>query len=216
MRDFRSVLVCFLWLTVMMTAPLRVVAATMEPMEFVRRAVNEIVTVLQDEALVAPGRESERKAKVIGTVEKYFDFKEMSRRTLARHWRELSPAEQERFVSLFKQLLEKTYIDRVDSYCKEKMGACADEAVIIKKQDVRGNRAVVYTSFLQNNTEVPVAYKLKEKGSGWMVYDVVIEGVSLVRNYRSQFEEIIEREKYAGLLARMEEKIAKQKDQENQ
>lgn len=185
------------------------VSAPAEPISVMKQAVGEIVTILQDKKLLLPEMKETRKRHVVATVERYFDFEEMSMRTLARSWKERTPAEKKYFVSLFKQLLERTYIDRVDSYCRELDVSCTDKVVLFKKQEIQGSKAIVYTVFLRNNVETPVDYKLKNEANQWMVYDVVIEGVSLVRNYRTQFESIIAKEQYAGLVAKMEEKVKK-------
>ena len=124
----------------------------------------------------------------------------MSKQTLARHWKERTPAEKERFVKLFSKLLEKTYISKIDSY--------SDEEIIFKEQLIKGRKAMVRSYIVKNNKEIPMIYKLKNIDGSWMVYGVVIEGVSLIRNYRTQFESIINKENYAGLVRRIEEKIA--------
>jgi len=184
-------------------------APSPEPIGVIKQAVDEIVTVLQDKKLQAPALKDERRQRVGVTVERYFDFDEMSMRTLARHWKERTPAERKHFAGLFKQLLQRTYFDRVDSYCRDMNNLCTNEVVLIKKQELQGNKAIVYTAFVRNNVETPVEYKLMSAAGKWMVYDVVIEGVSLVRNYRSQFESIVAKEQYSGLVAKMEEKIKK-------
>ncbi len=96
------------------------------------------------------------------------------------------------------------YIGRVESN--------SGSGILYKKQIIKIDKAVVYTVALKNNTEIPLVYKLLKTEAGWMVYDVVIEGVSLIRNYRTQFTSVIKREKYAGLIKKMEEKVAKGED----
>jgi phospholipid transport system substrate-binding protein len=149
----------------------------------------------------------ERKARIIALVAQRFDFREMSQRALARYWKDRSKQEQEEFAALFKKVLENTYIGKVDEY--------SGEQIFFDKEEVRGNKAVVYSHFFRNNVETPVIYRLTQDSNEWMVYDVIVEGVSLVRNYRTQFESIIEKEKYPGLVAKLEEK-AHQVDQSNE
>jgi phospholipid transport system substrate-binding protein len=176
-------------------------AAATDPVVFVKDAVDEIISILQDEKLAAPARKAERKNLMITIVEKKFDFREMSMRALARHWRERSPAEQDRFVFLFKTLLENTYLAKIETYSGEK--------VVFKKAAVQGNKAIVYSDLIRKNVETPVNYKLKNSDDRWTVYDVEVEGVSLVNNYRTQFASILSKENFAGLIAKLEEKVGK-------
>lgn len=176
-------------------------AAATDPVVFVKDAVDEIISILQDEKLAVPSRKAERKNRMVTIVEKKFDFREMSMRALARHWRERSPAEQDRFVFLFKTLLENTYLAKIETYSGEK--------VVFKKAAVQGNKAIVYSDLIRKNVETPVNYKLKNSDDRWAVYDVEVEGVSLVNNYRTQFASILSKENFAGLIAKLEEKVSK-------
>ncbi len=176
-------------------------AAATDPVVFMKDAVDEIISILQDEKLSAPTRKAERKKRVVTIVEKKFDFRDMSRRALAKHWQERSPEEQDRFVSLFKTLLENTYIAKIETYSGEK--------VVFKKAAVQGNKAIVYSDLIRKNVETPVNYKLKNNDDRWLVYDVEVEGVSLVNNYRTQFASILSKENFAGLVTRLEEKVSK-------
>jgi len=176
-------------------------AAPTDPVVFVKEAVDEIISILQDEKLAAPARRAERKKRMVTIVEKKFDFRDMSMRALAKHWRERSPEEQDQFVFLFKKLLENTYISKIETYSGEK--------VVFKKTAVQGSKAIVYSDLVRKNVETPVNYKLKSNNDQWMVYDVEIEGVSLVNNYRTQFASILSKEKFAGLIAKLEKKVGK-------
>ena len=176
-------------------------AAATDPVVFVKDAVDEIISILQDEKLAVPSRKAERKNRMVTIVEKKFDVREMSMRALARHWRERSPAEQDRFVFLFKTLLENTYLAKIETYSGEK--------VVFKKAAVQGNKAIVYSDLIRKNVETPVNYKLKNSDDRWAVYDVEVEGVSLVNNYRTQFASILSKENFAGLIAKLEAKVSK-------
>lgn len=191
------------WLLVMLTTAAGAMAAktSSDPLGRVESVVNEIIAILEDKALAGPEAVDKRRQLVIKKVEDLLDFEEIAMRAMGRHWRERTPAEKAQFVALFKQLLERTYIDRVDTY--------SGERAVFQKQDIRGDYAMVYTQFVTSKNEIPINYKLRKKANGWMVYDVEIETVSLVLNYRNQFDSIINRDKYAGLVQRMEEKIAK-------
>jgi len=176
-------------------------AAATDPVVFVKDAVDEIISILQDEKLAVPARRAERKNRMVTIVEKKFDFRDMSMRALAKHWQGRSPAEQDRFVFLFKTLLENTYIAKIETYSGEK--------VVFKKAAVQGNKAIVYSDLIRKNVETPVNYKLKNNDDRWTVYDVEVEGVSLVNNYRTQFASILGKEDFAGLIAKLEEKVSK-------
>lgn len=176
-------------------------AATTDPVSFMKETVDDIISILQDEKLAGPAHKSERKNRVVTIVEKKFDFREMSMRALARHWKDQSPQDQDRFVSLFRTLLENTYIAKIETYSGEK--------VVFKKAALQGNKAIVYSELVRKNVETPVNYMLKNTNDRWMVYDVEVEGVSLVNNYRTQFASVLGKENFAGLIARLEEKVSK-------
>lgn len=192
---------CVLGFAAAVLHPAITCAAATDPVVFVKEGVDEIISILQDEKLAAPNRKAERKNRMVTIVEKKFDFREMSMRALARHWRERSPAEQDRFVYLFKTLLENTYLAKIETYSGEK--------VVFKKAAVQGNKAIVYSDLIRKNVETPVNYKLKNSDDRWTVYDVEVEGVSLVNNYRTQFSSILSKESFSGLIAKLEEKVSK-------
>lgn len=199
-RKFLAVLILAIAIPVMFQG-ISCAATVADPVVFIKDAVDEIISILQDEKLAVPTRKAERKNRVVTIVEKKFDFREMSMRALAKHWHERSPEEQDRFVFLFKTLLENTYIAKIETYSGEK--------VVFKKAALQGNKAIVYSDLIRKNVETPVNYKLKNNDDRWMVYDVEVEGVSLVNNYRTQFASILNKENFAGLLARLEEKVSK-------
>lgn len=176
-------------------------AAAPDPVQFLKNVVDEIVAILEDKNLAAPALKAERRTRVVAVVEKHFDFREMSMRSLGKYWKQASPAEQDRFVALFKKLLENTYINRIDAY--------SGEQVVFKRHVAQGDRAIVYSGFLRNNVETPVNYTMKNTADRWQIYDVQIEGVSLVNNYRSQFASILGKENFAGLLVRLEDRVGK-------
>jgi phospholipid transport system substrate-binding protein len=159
------------------------------------------MAILNDENLKQADAWPEKKTRIRAVVDHRFNFEEMSKRTLAKNWRKRTDEEKKYFVSLFSRLLQNTYINRVENY--------SDEVVIFQKQKIKGKKAVVYTIISATSQEIPVIYKLLRQGDDWFVYDIIIEGVSLVRNYRTQFTKIVSREKYAGLIKRVEEKVNK-------
>jgi phospholipid transport system substrate-binding protein len=135
-------------------------------------------------------------------VREYFDFREMAMRSLGPNWRQQAPDKQQEFAQLFEGLIFNTYIDRVDTY------TCSNEKVLYDNESLDGDNAVVRTRITgyKGNKEIPIEYRLRLKDNDWKVYDVVIEGVSLVNNYRQQFASILNREPFEGLLKRMRDK----------
>lgn len=190
-----SILVMLIFLAV---APAR---AEEGPRAQIEASVNQILAILNNQQLAQPAKAEERRDRVMAVVRSRFDFREMSKLTLAQHWRELSPSEKDRFVDLFAELLKNTYIGRVESYDQKGV------RVNFKGEEISDGVAFVPTVVTANRTQTPIDYRLKKDDGKWLVYDVVIEGVSLIRNYRTQFNQVIEREKFAGLLQRIQEKI---------
>ena len=175
-----------------------------EPIDIVKETIDRIFKILDDETLSRHEMRAEQKKQILSAVKTRFDFREMSKRSMARHWKKMPPEDHDYFIELFSKLLMNRYIGRVESN--------SGSEILYKKQIIKNDKAVVYTVALKNNTEIPLVYKLLKSEAGWMVYDVVIEGVSLVRNYRTQFTSVIKREKYAGLIKKMEKKAAKGED----
>lgn len=177
-------------------------AAVSEPMVEIKASVDKILQIVRESKASSDSElQQAKRQQVMDVVYGRFDFRAMSQLALARNWKTITPEEQDRFVALFAQVLESTYFDRINSY--------SGEQVLFKEQRMRGDKAIVSSVVVnKDTTETPVDYKLRQLDGKWVVYDVIIEGVSLVRNYRTQFASIIEKEKYAGLVKRLEEKIA--------
>ncbi len=205
-RQGKQVVFCFYFLliAVLFIFPFHS-SATTDPLSQVKQSIDQVVDILRQSG------ESEekwiwKKEEIVRIIKTRFDSEELAKRVLAKHWKKRTDQEKEYFKSLFASVLENTYINRVKSY--------AGEQVTFEKQIIKGNKAMVYSSVDYNNQEIPINYRLIKKDGEWFVYDVIIEGVSLVSNYRKQFAQVISREKYAGLVFRMEEKIrlTKEKD----
>lgn len=193
------------WLLLGLLCGLAAVAAAQEPRETVAQAVDEIIGVLTAQELAGEENRDQRYRKVVALVEKFFDFREISMRTLGPRWRELSEEERQRFINLFKKYLERNYIDRVDEYSGEEVRVKEQEI----REDRRGNRfARVATDFVMQGKAIPINYRMRQLNDRWVVYDVDIEGVSLVRNFRSQFEPY----SFDELIRRMEKNIATGED----
>lgn len=170
-------------------------AAPLTPLEEVRTTVDSVLGLLRDRTL-AP---SSRRAQVTTLVRSRFDFTNMSQRILATNWRSATPQEQQRFVQLFSDLLEANYVGKIEAYTNETVRYLGEQII--------GDRASIDTSIITASAEIPIAYRLQRAGDHWLVYDVVIEGVSFVSNYRSTYGEIVRREGMSGLLRQMEEKL---------
>lgn len=169
------------------------------PADQVRLQIERIVKVLADPGLKRPGHEHVRHAAVGKIVEETFDLGEMTRRTLGPHWQSLTEAERAEFVTLFGDLLDRAYFTRIAAYNGEKITVLADS--------IDGDLATVRTRIVtQQGTEVPVDYRMLRRGDRWVVYDVSIEGVSLVANYRAQFNRIIQTSSYQALVDKLRAK----------
>ena len=174
-----------------------------EATDQVRQTVDAVIDVLKDKELKKPGKEKQRKARLREIIVKRFDFEEMAKRSLALHWSKRTPEEQKEFVSLYSDLLENTYIKKIERYENEK--------VVYTDEKIDGLYAMVKTKISSGKEiDIPVDYKIFRKNGKWAVYDIIIEGVSLVNNYRSQFNQIIRSDSYGELIKRLKEKALKE------
>lgn len=171
-----------------------------EPTEDVRKTTDKLIAIFSDPALKAPDKARERAIQIRKAVDERFDWEEMSKRTLATHWKQRTEKEKEEFINLFGKLLERTYLDKVESYSGEK--------VLYIDESVDGNYAVVRVKVVtKKETEILVEYRLKNKSGEWFVYDISVEGVSLVNNYRKQFNSILVRSSYKDLMEKLRAKV---------
>lgn len=168
-----------------------------EPTEQVRQTVDQVIAILKDSSLKE--QKEKREAAIREAVAPRFDFTEMARRSLARHWAKRTPEEQKDFVKLFSALVENSYASNLESY--------TNEEVIYIDESIDGNYAEVKTKIVGEKTEIPIEYRLLKEGDQWKVYDVVIEGVSLINNYRTQFNKIIGQSSYQDLVQKMKSKL---------
>ena len=146
-------------------------------------------------------------ASIVEIAKEHFDFYEMSKRVLGRSWRKLSQEQKDQFVTLFTKLLQYAYIGKVDDY--------VESTIEYKKQRIKGNRAEVQTVMVSDTATIAVSYIMILKGDKWMVYDIIAEGVSLVRNYMDQFRSILHDKKFSGLIAQLQKKIKELEAQQN-
>ena len=169
------------------------------PSDQLKTQIDRAVKVLDDLAGKKDTKVQERRAAVRKIANEIFDFGETAKRSLARHWTPRTPAEREEFVRLFADLLERSYISRIELYGGEKIAYVGET--------IDGDQAVVRTRLVtKQGTEIPVEYRMRLRDGKWLVYDVVIEGVSLIANYRAQFNKIITTSSYEELVKRMKTK----------
>ena len=174
-------------------------AAAGVPTDQLKGAVERVLKTLDDPALKGDARVGDRRVAVRKIANEIFDFSEIAKRSMARHWQPLSEAQKNEFVGLFADLLERSYISKIETYGGEKIQYTAERA--------DGEFATVSTRIItKNGTEVPVDYRMIKRADRWLVYDVSIEGVSLVSNYRTQFNKIIQTTSYNELISKLRNK----------
>ena len=174
------------------------VFASDSPTEDLKPSLNSLVGILGDESLKGEAKKAERRTKIMDEIKKGFDFREMSRRVLGKTWRKIDAAEQENFTIIMTKLLENVYVGKLETY--------TGGDIEYVSENIKGKRAQVTTLIEDNGVELPVHYIMRQKGENWMVYDINIEGVSLVRNYQEQFKSILRKEKFDGLVDTLNEK----------
>ncbi|MYC28442.1 MAG: ABC transporter substrate-binding protein [Nitrospira sp. SB0662_bin_26] len=162
--------------------------------------MDQALKVLEDESLKSPEKSRERLAILEDIIGKRFDFREMGKRTLGKHWQQFSEADRDEFVRLFQRFLSKTYAGNVDGY--------SGEQVQYLKERRKGDYAEVQTAVTSEKSTTAIYYRLLKSANTWKVYDVLIEDVSLVKNFRSQFGRIIEAESAKGLLEKLRAKTS--------
>ena len=171
-----------------------------EPLDKIRETVEAVLSVLGDETLQAPERRELRRGKLRQAVQQRFGFEEMARRAMGRHWRDLSADQRQEFVALFSDLLERSYVGKIEG-----TGAGSQVAYPKETIDDEGFASVLTVITNRLGSQVEVEYRLLQRGGNtpWVVYDMVIEGVSLINNYRTQFNNIIHRTSYDGLVKQL-------------
>ena len=153
------------------------------PTEALKPTLNGIMSILSNSDLAGNKHKLQRRSKIMDVAEQGFDFQEMSKRVLGRTWKKIDGQQREHFVGLFTKLLENVYIGKLEGY--------SGQEIIYKDERVKGKRAAVSTVVQNQGKLIPVNYIMLEKSGNWQVYDINIEGVSLLRNYREQFKSII-------------------------
>ena len=172
-----------------------------EATDAMRATIDEVLRILAEKELKQPAKANERRQLLEKVVGERFDYQEMSRRSLGASWNNLSDKDKQEFVSLFQTLLVNTYADKIESYT-------GDGVQYINERNEK-EYAEVRTKVLTGKTEIPLDYRLIRKASEWRVYDVVVDGVSLVNNYRGQFSKILRNGSYADLVDQLRKKSEK-------
>jgi len=199
MRSLRRHVAQALLLALVLSAVTASPATAGAPSDQLKAQIDRVLKTLDDPELKREGRARERRAAVRKIANDIFDFGETARRSLGRHWQPRTPAERDEFVQLFADLLERSYISRVELYGGEKIQYLGDT--------IDGNQAKAQTKLLtKGGSDIPIEYRMHRKGERWLVYDVIIEGVSLIANYRTQFNKIIQTASYQELVKKMKAK----------
>jgi len=189
----------YLWLVLLLGFTLVGLAHAGEPLDVVKGAADRAVQILKDPKLLSKDKKKERVDRLREAVEPIFDFEEMAKRSLGPHWRRRTPAEQQEFVKLFQEFMEKVYSDKLDLYEGEK--------IVFGKETIDQDFAQVESSIINNKGEtISIIYKLRRADTKWKVYDAVVENISFINNYRSQFDRVIKSSSYEELVKRLREK----------
>lgn len=170
------------------------------PQVAVEKTFNQVIAVLKDPNLKGPEAKKIKTEKLRVIYKDMFDEMEFSRRTLTRNWNKFTPQQRQEFVDLFEQVLEKTYLDKILDYSNEKI-------VFYKETMATAERAEVESKVITSSKEIPIFYRMILKDGKWKVYDVVVENVSLVQNYRTQFNEILSTGTPEKLLETLRQKV---------
>jgi phospholipid transport system substrate-binding protein len=173
------------------------------PMDTIQTNVNKVLEILRDPKLKGDAAKEIKKEKLRPIYERMFDEVELSKRTLARNWNSMNAAQRQEFVQLFHQVLEKAYIDKILAY--------SDEKIIFDKESMLSpTQAEVQTRIVTSSKEIPIVYRVILKSGVWEVYDIVIENVSLILNYRTQFNDILAKNTPDQLLETLRKKVKEQ------
>jgi phospholipid transport system substrate-binding protein len=181
-----------------------VAAAPPEPLEAIKGPIDTFIAILNDPAYKDGTHKEEQREKLWQSVSDMFDFNEISMRAVARNWRKFSPEERKAFAAVFSKFLGNTYMDKIQGEYHN------EEIVYVGQEILKKGRALAKTIIKRETLEIPVDYRLKLMDGRWRVYDVAVEGISLVKNYRTQFTQLLKKESPAVLIKRLEKKLAEQ------
>jgi len=172
-----------------------------EPLEMVKSSIEKALAVLKDPKLKSPDKKKERIERLKEIINPIFNYDELARRALGAHWRHRTPAEQEEYLRLFRGFIERVYADRVDLY--------EGERIVIGRETFDGDYAEIESKVVNGKgDESPVIFRLRRADGKWRVYDAVVENISMVQNYRSQFDRVISKSSYDELKKMLREKAS--------
>ena len=173
-----------------------------DPMEQLQGTIDAIIKLLRDPEFKKPDKKEQLRHDISEIINERFDFKEMAKRSLGVHWRKRNAEEKKHFIRIFSELVQESYIGKIEDY--------TDQTVFYGEEDIRDKYAAVHTVIESSQkADLPIIYKMKLDGDKWSVYDVDIEGVSLISTYRDQFNTIISQDSYEDLVERMKSKLDK-------
>lgn len=176
-----------------------------EPLDIVKNSVNNVLNILEDSLYKDSTKKELQEEKIRAEIRDIFDFSEIAERSLARHWKKFTSKQQAEFTELFSEFLEKLYINKIQGYTDE-------EVLYLGENMITKLKATVKTKIVTDVSEIPIDYRMIMKKEGWKVYDISIEGVSLVKNYRAQFRKILMKESPDALIKRLEKKVRESKE----
>ena len=169
------------------------------PTDQVKTGTDRVLKLVQDPELKKPDKAQERRKQIRAVANEIFDWQETGKRALARHWQARTPQQREEFSALFADLIERSYVGKIEAY--------SGERILYVGDSIEGDQATVRTKLVtKSNTEIPIDYRMFKGGDRWRAYDVLIEGVSLVSNYRTQFNKIIQQSSYDELVKKLKTK----------
>jgi phospholipid transport system substrate-binding protein len=165
-----------------------------------KASIDQILTVLKNPEYKGESAKEKRRLVLRTIINERFSFKKMSQLSMGKYWKKINDQQKDEFVDLFGQLLEQNYVAKIEAY--------TDEEILYTKELVRKNKAKINTKIVADDVEIPIDYSMYQTKEGpWMVYDMVIEGVSLVANYRSQFNQILQNDPYEKLVEELKKKL---------
>jgi phospholipid transport system substrate-binding protein len=193
---------CIVGVTLILCLIFPVSSFSGQPTETVKGNLDKVLDVLRDPSLKAESAKKAKKDKIRDISQEMFDFTELSKRSLGKNWSKFNPDQQKEFVGLYKSLLEDAYADKIMLY--------TDVKIVFSKEVALTEKTVeVQSTVLRKSGEIPIYYRVIMKDGVWKVYDVVIEGISLINNYRSQFKEILANKSPESLLETLRKKVGK-------
>jgi len=176
-----------------------------EPLDILKNSINNVLDILEGPLYKDSTKKELQRKKIRAEIRDVFDFNEIAKRSLARHWKKFTSKQQAEFTELFSEFLEKLYINKIQGYSNE-------EVLYLGENMTTKPKATVKTQIVTETGEIPIDYRMIMKKEGWKVYDISIEGVSLVKNYRAQFRKILMKESPDALIKRLEKKVRESKE----